>query len=91
MKKNYVKVRKKMRDEEGGEKWRMTIYKERGKKATMYKWLFTKKWEKRDLGDDVGDLIYRDKRKEIKVNTYLLFTKSLPWILATMLPWIGGN
>ena len=36
-KKNYVKVRKKMRDEEGGEKQRMTIYKKRGKKATMYK------------------------------------------------------
>ena len=36
-KKSYVKVRKKVRDEEGREKWRMTIYKERGKKATMYK------------------------------------------------------
>ena len=26
----------------------------------------------------VGDLIYRNKRKEIKTIAYLLFTKSLP-------------
>ena len=32
-----------MRDEKGGEKWRMTIYKERGKKVTMYKWV-EKEW-----------------------------------------------
>ena len=39
MKKNYVKVRKKTVEWEGGKEWRMTIYKEMGKKATMYKWV----------------------------------------------------
>ena len=48
-------------------------------------------WKERFGRSGVGDLIYRNKRKEIQIITCLLFTKSLPWILATMLPWIGGN
>ena len=34
----------------------------------------------------VGDLIYRNKRKEIKTITYLLFTKSLPRIISDDVP-----
>ena len=62
MEKNYVKVRKKMRDEEGGKNQKTA-------KATMYKWLFTRKWKG---VEEIGDLIYRNERKERRGrNTYL--------------------
>ena len=46
------------------------------KESDYVQMIIYKEMGKRDLGDDVGDLIYRNERKEIK--TYLLFTKSLP-------------
>ena len=67
-KKSYVKVRKKTVEWESGKEWRMTIYKE------MRKERFGR--------CSVGDLIYRNKRKEIKTITFLLFTKSLPWVFS---------
>ena len=69
LKKNYVKVRKKAIEWEGGENQKMM-------KAIMYTWV-----GKERVGRySVGDLIYRNKRKQIKTITYLLFTKSLPWV-----------